>query len=374
MTRLERLFCEQGQSPWLDNLKRGYITSGDLSRLIDEGIRGITSNPTIFQKAITGHAEYDDQFRDLMEHHESVDDAYWDLVIDDVTHALDLLLPLYRESGGGDGFVSIEVSPNLANDTEGTMASARQLDERITQPNLLVKIPATAAGIPAIRQMIAEGRSINITLIFSIERYAEVIEAYLSGLEDCDGDLGRVHSVASFFVSRVDTEVDRRLQAIAAASGAGPAADEALALKGKTAIAQAKLAYELFTSKFRGERWDALCDQGARVQRPLWASTSTKNPAYPDTLYIDSLIGPDTINTMPDATIDAFERRGTLACTINRDVDQAHQVMKDLARVGVDMADVSRVLEDEGVASFTKSFEELMGALNDKATELLRSS
>jgi len=366
MTRLERLFSEQGQSPWLDNLKRGYLTSGDLTRLIEEGIRGITSNPTIFQKAIAGQAEYDDQFRALMtERHESVDDAYWDLVIDDVEHALDLLRPLYDESAGGDGFVSIEVSPTLAHDTEGTMASARQLDDRITQPNLLVKIPATKEGIPAIRQMIAEGRSINITLIFSIERYAEVIEAYLSGLEDCDGDLSRVHSVASFFVSRVDTEVDRRLQKIGT--------DDALALRGKAAIAQAKLAYELFRSKFKGDRWDVLCDQGARLQRPLWASTSTKNPAYPDTLYIDSLIGPDTVNTMPDATIDAFERRGTIACTINQDVDQAHQVMEDLARVGVDMADVSRVLEEEGVASFTKSFEELMGSLNDKAAELLHT-
>ncbi len=370
MTRLERLFCEQGQSPWLDNLKRGYITSGELTRLIDEGIRGITSNPTIFQKAIAGQAEYDDQFRSLMKHHESVDDAYWDLVIDDVTHALDLLLPLYKDSAGGDGFVSIEVSPGLAYDTAGTIASARQLDDRISQPNLLVKIPGTAAGSPAIRQMISEGRSINVTLIFSIDRYAEVIEAYLSGLEACDGDLARVHSVASFFVSRVDTEVDRRLQAIASASGAGPASDEALALRGKAAIAQAKLAYELFTSRFRGERWDALCDQGARVQRPLWASTSTKNPAYPDTVYVDSLIGPDTINTMPDATIDAFERRGTVACTINKDVDQAHRVMDDLARVGVDMADVSRVLEEEGVASFSKSFDELMGALRVKAAEL----
>ncbi len=365
MTRLERLFHEQGQSPWLDNLKRGCITSGELTRFIDEGIRGITSNPTIFQKAIVGQAEYDDQFRSLMEREESVDDAYWDLVIDDVEHALDLLRPLYDESAGGDGFVSIEVAPGLANDTEGTIASARQLDDRISQPNLLVKIPGTAAGVPAIRRMIAEGRSINVTLIFSLERYAEVIEAYLAGLEDCDGDLSRVHSVASFFVSRVDTEVDRRLQKIGN--------DEALALRGKAAVAQAKLAYELFTAKFRGERWDALCDQGARVQRPLWASTSTKNPAYPDTLYVDNLIGPDTINTMPDATIDAFERRGTLACTINRDVDRAHQVMDDLTRIGVDMADVGRVLEEEGVASFAKSFDELMGALNDKAAELLES-
>jgi transaldolase len=361
-TRLQRLFQEQGQSPWLDNLKRGYLTSGELTRFIDEGIRGITSNPTIFQKAIVGQAAYDDQFRSLMEHHESVDDAYWELVIDDVEHALGLLRPLYDESGGGDGFVSIEVAPGLANDTEGTIASARQLHERINQPNVLVKIPGTAAGNAAIQAMIAEGRSINVTLIFSIERYAEVIEAYLSGLESCGGDLSRVHSVASFFVSRVDTEVDRRLAKIGT--------DEALALQGKAAIAQAKQAYELFTQKFRGERWDALSDRGARVQRPLWASTSTKNPAYPDTLYVDSLIGPETINTMPDATIDAFERRGTVASTISKGLDQAHQVMDDLARVGVDMADVSRTLEEEGVASFAKSFDELMGALSDKAAEL----
>jgi transaldolase len=366
MTRLQRLFAEQGQSPWLDNLKRGYITSGDLNRLIDEGIRGITSNPTIFQKAIAGQAEYDDQFRGLIEGQKSVADAYWDMVISDVEYALDLLHPLYDESAGGDGFVSIEVAPGLAHDTEGTIASARDLDERINQPNLLVKIPGTEAGIPAIRQMISEGRSINVTLIFSIDRYADVIEAYLAGLEDCEGDLGRVHSVASFFVSRVDTEVDRRLQKIGT--------EEALALRGKAAVAQAKLAYELFTQKFRGERWDALSDQGARLQRPLWASTSTKNPAYPDTLYVDNLIGPDTINTMPDATIDAFERRGTVACTINKNLDEAHQVMDDLAKVGVDMAEVGRTLEEEGVASFAKSFDELMGTLSEKAADLTAAS
>ena len=361
-TRLQRLFQEQGQSPWLDNLKRGYLTSGELTRFIDEGIRGITSNPTIFQKAIEGQAAYDDQFRDLIQHRESVDDAYWDLVIDDVEHALSLLRPTYDESGGGDGFVSIEVAPGLANDTEGTIASARQLHERIAEPNVLVKIPGTEAGLPAIRQMISEGRSINVTLIFSLERYGEVIEAYLSGLEACRGDLSRVHSVASFFVSRVDTEVDRRLQKIG-----GP---EAMALQGKAAVAQAKLAYAQFCQRFRGERWDVLCDRGGRLQRPLWASTSTKNPAYPDTLYVDNLIGPDTINTMPDATIDAFERRGTLAQTLTCGIDQAHQVMADLAQVGVDMADVGHTLENEGVASFTKSFDELMGALQNKAAEL----
>ena len=366
MTRLERLFSEQGQSPWLDNLKRGYLSSGELTRFIDEGIRGITSNPTIFQKAIVGQAEYDDQFRSLMERKASVDDAYWDLVIDDVEHALALLRPVYDDSGGGDGFVSIEVAPGLANDTEGTIASARDLHQRIAEPNLLVKIPGTEAGLPAIRAMIGEGRSINVTLIFSLDRYDEVIEAYLSGLEERDGDLTRIHSVASFFVSRVDTEVDRRLQKIGT--------DEALALRGKAAVAQAKLAYELFTTRFSGPGWDALVARGARVQRPLWASTSTKNPAYPDTMYIDNLIGPDTVNTMPDATIDAFERRGTVARTVDRDLDQAHQVMDDLARVGVDMADVSRTLEEEGVASFVKSFDELMGTLGEKAAELTASS
>ncbi len=364
-TKLQRLFSEQGQSPWLDNLKRGYLTSGELTRFIDEGIRGITSNPTIFQKAIAGQAAYDDQFRELIARKEPVDHAYWDLVIDDVEAALALMRPVYDESAGGDGFVSLEVAPGLANDTEGTIASARDLHQRVDEPNLLVKIPATPAGVPAIRQMIAEGRNINVTLIFSLERYDEVIEAYLSGLEACEGDLSRVHSVASFFVSRVDTEVDRRLQNIGT--------EEALRLQGKAAVAQAKLAYELFCRRFRGPRWDTLTDRGARVQRPLWASTSTKNPEYPDTLYVDNLIGPDTVNTMPDATIDAFERRGTVACTVNRDLDQAHRVMEDLALVGVDMADVSRVLEDEGVGAFVKSFDELMATLSAKADELAAS-
>src|SRR5947209_7029740 len=364
-TRLQRLFQEQGQSPWLDNLKRGYLTSGELTRFINEGIRGITSNPTIFQKAIVGQAAYDDQFRSLMEHHESVDAAYWDLVIDDVEHALALLRPIYDESAGGDGFVSIEVAPGLANDTEGTIASARELHERIAEPNLLVKIPATAAGVPAIRQMIAEGRSINITLIFGLDRYGEVIEAYQSGLEEFaagGGDVHQVHSVASFFVSRVDTEVDRRLEAIA--SG------EALSLRGKAAVANAKLAYQLFLERFRGPRWEALASAGAWLQRPLWASTSTKNPDYPDLIYVDDLIGPDTVNTMPDQTVDAFVDHGTVARTVDRDVDQARRTMAGLAAVGIDFDDVTKTLEEEGVASFCKSFDELLQALTDKAAAL----
>ncbi|HWC12040.1 MAG TPA: transaldolase [Acidimicrobiales bacterium] len=362
MTKLQQLHAQHRQSPWLDNLTRGYLSGGELARMVRDGIRGVTSNPTIFQKAIAGHADYDDQFRTLAEDHQEVQDAYWDLVTDDVARALEVLRPVYEESGGVDGFVSIELAPALAADTEASIAAARYLHERIDRPNLFVKIPATAEGVPAVRQMIAEGRNINITLIFSISRYEDVIEAYLSGLEACSGDLSRVHSVASFFVSRVDTEVDRRLEAVGT--------DAALALRGKAAVAQAKLAYELFRERFTGPRWDALAARGAHVQRPLWASTSTKNPAYPDTLYVDELIGPDTVNTLPEATIAAFEDHGTLARTVDRDVAAAHQVMDDLAAVGVDMAAVSRTLEEEGVAAFAKSFDELMTALEEKAAAL----
>jgi transaldolase len=361
-TKLQRLFAEQGQSPWLDNLKRGYLVSGELARMVERGIRGITSNPTIFQKAISAGSDYDKQFEVLTRRHESIDHAYWDLVIVDIEHALQVLRPVYDESAGGDGFVSIELAPGLARDTDGSIEAARELHRRIAQPNLFVKIPATAEGIPAVRQMISEGRSINITLIFSLERYAEVIEAYLSGLEAYDGDLAAVHSVASFFVSRVDTEVDRRLNAIGT--------PEALALRGKAAVAQAKLAYELFRERFSGERWQPLTERGAGLQRPLWASTSTKNPDYPDTLYVDNLIGPDTVNTMPESTIEAFEDHGRIARTIDVDVDDSRAVMAALAAVGVDMGDVGRVLEDEGVASFAKSYDELIETLREKADRL----
>ena len=362
MNRLQQLFAEQGQSPWLDNLQRGYLTSGQLEDLVRQGVRGLTSNPTIFQKAIAGSTDYDDQFRSLAKGGSTVLNSYWQMVLQDITAALGVLAPVYEESEGGDGFASVEVAPELANDTDGTTAAARELHERINRPNLMVKIPATREGLPAIRQMTAERRNINITLIFGLPRYEEVIEAYLSGLEHAEGDLSGVASVASFFVSRVDTEVDRRLESIGT--------PEALALRGRTAVAQAKLAYRLFRDRFSGPRWEALAARGARVQRPLWASTSTKNPAYRDTLYVDELIGPDTVNTLPDATIDAFEDHGTLARTIDRDLDEARQVMADLAKVGVDLADVTQVLEEEGVAAFVKSFEELLGTLSDKSHSL----
>ena len=363
-TRLHELFEAQGQSPWLDNLTRGYLRNGRLQQLVDEGIRGVTSNPTIFQKAISGSSDYDEQFGALIEH-TSVENAYWDMVIDDITDALGVLRPVYDSSGRGDGFVSLEVAPSLAHDTDGTAAAARSLHERIGLPNLMVKIPATAEGVPAIQAMIAEGRNINITLIFSLTRYGDVIEAYLSGLEALDknnGDLSSVHSVASFFVSRVETEVDRRLDAVGG--------EEATAARGKAAVAQAKLAYQLFKERFSGPRWEALKSKGAHVQRPLWASTSTKNPAYPDLLYVDNLIGPDTVNTLPEPTIEAFLDHGTVARTVDQDVDQAERDFEHLDSLGIDVEDVARTLEDEGVASFAKSFDELMQALSDKANSL----
>ena len=362
MERLIRLFEEQGQSPWLDNITRGFITSGQLAAYRDDGIRGLTSNPTIFQKAIEGSAEYDDQFRTLALDDRPVLDDYWALVLQDIRSALDVFAPLHHSSQGADGFVSVEVAPDLAHDTERTVEAARHLHDTIERPNLFVKIPATAEGVPAIRQMISEGRSINVTLIFSLERYAEVMEAYLSGLEAYEGDLSRVASVASFFISRVDTEVDRRLEAIGSS--------EALALRGQAAVAQGKLAYQQFRAAFSGPRWEALAARGARFQRPLWASTSTKNPAYPDTLYVDSLIGPDTVNTLPDATIAAFEDHGTLARTVDADLDRAEAVWAELGDVGVDMGEVGAQLEREGVSSFQKSFDELLTALGTKAHDL----
>ena len=365
MTKLQELYTDHGQSPWLDNLTREHLVGGELRRLIAAGIRGVTSNPTIFAKAISGSADYDDQFLDLIRSGATITDAYWDMVIDDIEEALVQLRPVYDQSGGGDGFVSVELAPDLARDTARSIDAARGLHERIDEPNLFVKIPATPVGVPAVREMIGEGRSINITLLFSLERYEEVIEAYMAGLEACNGNLAPVHSVASFFVSRVDTEVDQRLEAIGTA--------EALELRGRAALAQAKLAYQLFRSRFSGPRWEALVARGARVQRPLWASTSTKNAAYPDTTYVDGLIGPDTINTLPETTIAAFEDHGTVATTIESDVDDAQRTLDRLEAIGVSMTDVGRTLEDEGVASFTKSFDDLLATLEAKRATLSAS-
>ena len=362
MSRLRELFDQQGQSPWLDNLRRGWITSGELQVLIDRGVRGITSNPSIFQKAMTGTDDYDEQLGALAGAGHSIEDSYWELVTRDIVDALDLLRPVHEATGGLDGFVSVEVDPSLAADTAGTEDAARHLRSMIDRPNLFVKIPATAEGIPAIRTMVSEGCSVNVTLIFSLDRYQDVMEAYIGGLEDHEGDLSGISSVASFFISRTDTEIDRRLEAIGT--------PEALDLRGLAAVAQGQVAYDLFRRAFSGHRWEALAARGARVQRPLWASTSTKNPSYPDTLYVDALIGPDTVNTLPETTLEAFDDHGTLARTVDADPEGARSTLAAVQAVGVDLDDVSRVLEEEGVGAFVKSFVELLETLGQKADEL----
>ncbi|MCU0259930.1 MAG: transaldolase, partial [Ilumatobacteraceae bacterium] len=335
MTRLHQLADVHGQSPWLDNLARAYLTSGELERFRDRGVRGLTSNPTIFQKAIQGSADYDEQFRGLVGDGGSIVDGYWEMVTADIHGACDVFAPVHDATGGLDGYVSVEVDPGLAHDGPGTARAARELHERLARPNLMVKIPATAEGLPAIRQMIAEGRSINVTLIFSLDRYQQVMEAYLEGLEalaaDPAADLSGVASVASFFVSRVDTEVDRRLEALGT--------EAALGLRGQAALAQARLAYRRFGEVFSGARWEALVARGARVQRPLWASTGTKNPAYSDVLYVDGLIGPHTVNTLPEATLEAFAEHGTLARTVDADPATTDATWARLDEVGIDMDD-----------------------------------
>jgi transaldolase len=365
MGTLHDLYDQQGQSPWLDNLKRAWLDSGEIQRWIDRGVRGITSNPSIFANAIESSEDYTQQLAELVGAGVSVEDAYWELVITDICAALALLRPVYDSSEGVDGYVSVEVDPALARDTAATQVQARELSDRIDRPNLYVKIPATVEGLPAIRSMIGEGRSINVTLIFSLERYAAVMEAYLAGLEDAVAsgreDLSSISSVASFFISRVDTEVDRRLQADGSA--------EALALVGTAAVTQGQLAYAMFTEVFSGPRWQALADRGARVQRPLWASTSTKNPDFPDTLYVDSLIGPRSVNTLPDATLAAFEDHGTVTRTVDADPEDARRTWHLLGEL-VDLPEVARVLEAEGVTAFEKSFDELLGVLERRVAAL----
>jgi len=363
MGRLHDLYEQHGQSPWLDNLRRGWLTSGEMQSWIDQGVRGLTSNPSIFAKAMTDTNDYDDELRSLVKSGTEVEDAYWKLVVGDINHALEHLTPVHDASGGEDGYVSVEVSPSLANDEAGTVAAARELDDRIAAPNLYIKVPATVEGIPAIRTLVGESRSINVTLIFGLERYKAVMDAYISGLEASElGDLSSISSVASFFISRVDVEVDRRLEEIGT--------DQALSLRGKAAVAQGQLAYQLFLDTFTGSRWQQLADRGARLQRPLWASTSTKNPSYPDTLYVDSLIGPNTVNTLPDSTLLAFDDHGTLARTVDADPDEARQVVHDLGELGIDLEQVAFKLETEGVASFSKSFDEVLETLESRSKSI----
>src|SRR5713226_5821604 len=362
-----------GQSLWLDNIRRQLITSGELARLRDEGLTGVTSNPTIFEKAVSGSSDYDEAMVGLVRAGHKPDEILWQLMVEDVSAAADVFRPVYDKTKGHDGFVSIEVSPTVANSTRRTIAFAQDLRERCHRPNVMVKIPATKEGIPAIYDQISKGHNINITLIFSVDRYGEVVEAYLSGLEKLHkggGDLRKVASVASFFVSRLDTKIDKTLAAKIELS-TDPAQKRALErLYGKAAIANSKMAYERFRQLFGGPRWDRLRKAGAQLQRPLWASTSTKDPRYPDTYYVEELIGPDTVDTIPPATLAAFREHGEARRSIDENFDVAKRQLKQLAEFGVDLDQVTRDLEVEGVEAFTKSFESLLATIKKESQNI----
>ena len=370
-TPTEKLVAE-GVSIWLDDLSRERITTGNLTELIStRNVSGVTTNPTIFQGAIGGggHA-YAEQLGDLARAGASVDDAIFAATTDDVRAAADIFRPVHDATDGVDGRVSIEVSPDLAHDTDATVAQAKELWARVDRPNVHIKIPATKAGLPAITAVLAEGISVNVTLIFSLERYTEVIGAFLSGLEQAKAnghDISTIHSVASFFVSRVDTEVDKRLAAVGT--------DEATALKSLAGVANARLAYELFEKEFATDRAKALTDAGAHVQRPLWASTGVKDPNLPDTLYVTELVAPGTVNTMPEKTLEATFDHGEIGGdAVTGTYEAAHRVFADLAAVGVDFADVTQVLEDEGVSKFIASWHDLQATVERALEDALQTA
>ncbi|HFE67288.1 MAG TPA: transaldolase [Chloroflexi bacterium] len=355
-----------GQSFWYDNIRRKFLLDGTVQQLIEhDGLRGMTSNPSIFEKAIGHSDDYDEQIQALALDGADVTTIYEAVAIADIQTACDLFAFLYEGSGGGDGYVSLEVSPHLARDTEGTIADARRLFAAVNRPNLMIKVPATPEGIPAIRQLIGEGININVTLMFSMAHYEAVAGAYIEGLAQWvagGGDPQQVASVASFFVSRVDTAVDRQLNALD-----NPAAQTLL---GKVAVANSKVVYQRFKEIFHGETFAALQAAGSRRQRLLWASTSTKNPAYRDTLYVDELIGPETVNTMPPNTIEAFRDHGRVANTLEANVTEAQAVLDELAALGVDLNDITEQLQVAGVASFSQSFDTLMDTIAAKRNAL----
>jgi transaldolase/glucose-6-phosphate isomerase len=362
MTKLHELH-ELGQSVWLDYIRRQFIEDGGLQSAVEQGVRGITSNPSIFEKAIGSSSDYDEQMKLLVEEGKTADEIYEALAIADIQAAADILQPIYEESNGEDGYVSLEVSPTLAYKTQATIADARRLHAAVNRPNLMVKVPATAEGVPAVRQLISEGININVTLMFSLQDYDNVAEAYISGLESLaakGGDLKPVASVASFFVSRVDSDIDAALEKVGNKE-----------LQGKIAVANAKAAYAHFQKAFSGARWEALAAKGARVQRPLWASTSTKNPAYSPTLYVDELIGEHTVNTMPPETIEAFSASGTAATTITEGVHEAFKQIHGLKAAGVDYDAITLNLQTVGVKKFAESFESLMKSVRQKREKLL---
>src|SRR3954447_1139019 len=363
-SRLHEL-SEVGQSVWIDSLSREMIESGELERLIEEdAVVGVTSNPSIFQKAFDSGDSYDEQMRELMDGEDDDREVFFRIAVTDVQNACDILRPTWDKGNGRDGWVSLEVDPNIAFDTEKTTSDAKRLNEMVDRPNVFIKIPATEAGLKAIEDSIAAGIPINVTLIFSLERHRKVAEAYIKGLErfvEDGGDPSTLASVASFFVSRVDTEADKRLQE--------PGGHDEL--KGKLAIANARLAYQAYKEIFSGERWQKLADKGASAQRCLWASTSTKNEDYRDVIYVEELIGQDTVNTMPVDTVKAFQDHGEVAETIEKDVDEARALLDKLDEAGVDYDDVVRVLEEEGVQKFSDSFKELLDGVAKKRDALV---
>ncbi len=360
---LQRLHAEQDQSPWIDFIDRELITSGKLEQMVADGIRGLTSNPTIFAKAVaTG--QYDELIRREIDAGDDARGIYEEIAVSDVGDAADVLRTVHDASDGADGFASIEVEPDLAQDADATLARARELWRRLERPNVFIKIPATEAGIPAIENAIAEGINVNVTLMFSVDIYKRVARAYIAGLRRRHerGESVRVASVASFFVSRVDTKTDKYLEDIGT--------DEALAARGRAAIANAKMAYEAFNEIFGGAEFADLREAGARVQRCLWASTSTKNPSYRDVLYVEELIGPETVDTMPIETIEAFLDHGVIERTLDRDLDAAYRAIRDVEAQGITMERVTAELIDEGVASFGKSFDDLIATIESKREEL----
>jgi transaldolase/glucose-6-phosphate isomerase len=368
----------KGQSIWLDELRRGWLVSGELERMMrEDALTGMTSNPTIFATAVSGSTDYQEELARLIEEGADTQELYVALVTEDIQGACDILRPVWEKTGGTDGFVSIEVSPGVAYDTAATIDEVRAWHKRIARPNCLVKVPATPAGLPVIEQMIGEGLSINVTLTFGLDRYREVAGAYLAGLERLlaqGGDPARVFSVASFFVSRVDSEVDRRLDELAA-EAEGPRRDELRALRGKAGIANARAAYGIFQEIFSGDRWERLADRGARVQKVLWASTSVKDPAYRDTMYVEELLAPDTVNTMPLSTIRAFQDHGdpTAGAFGKAEIEEARRTLDRLTKVGIDYQDVTDVLEREGVEKFAASFDGLMDCLDTSRRALSQS-
>ena len=362
MTKIHEL-ADLGQAVWFDYIRRSFTDSGKLQALVNQGVRGVTSNPSIFEKAIAGSDDYDEALAALVAAGKTVDEIYEALAMDDIRSATEVLRPVYDATGGLDGYVSLEISPTLADDTQATIADARRLFAALDRPNVLIKVPATPAGVPAIETLIGDGINVNVTLIFSLAQYEAVAEAYIAGLEKlavAGGDVSMVASVASFFISRVDAAVDKALDA-----------DGETELQGAIAVANAKVAYARFGEIFSGPRWEKLAARGARVQRPLWASTSTKNPTYPDTLYVDGLIGPDTVNTVPPATLDAFLDHGHIAVTVDADVDVARVQLARLAELGIDLDAITQQLLDDGVAKFAQAFEQLMASIAGKREKLL---